>query len=133
MVSKEDAILIKSENNTNIYMVCGTQFEIDTRYEILDPMGQGAYGIVVAAKDLEGEEEEEENNLVAIKKIERAFEHKVFMQRTLRELKIQRLLQHENILGIRTILKPRSREDFSNIYIVSDLMETDLGAIIKST
>ena len=42
-------------------------------------MGQGAYGIVVAAKDLEGEEDEEENNLVAIKKIERAFEHKVFM------------------------------------------------------
>ena len=69
-------------------MVCGTQFEIDTRYEILDPMGQGAYGIVVAAKDLEVEEDEEENNLVAIKKIERAFEHKVFMQRTLRELKI---------------------------------------------
>ena len=95
-------------------------------------MGQGAYGIVVAAKDVEGEEEEEENNLVAIKKIERAFEHKVFMQRTLRELKIQRLLQHENILGIRTILKPKSREDFQNIYIVSDLMETDLGAIIKS-
>jgi serine/threonine protein kinase len=53
-------------------------------------MGQGAYGIVVAAKDLEGADEE--NNLVAIKKIEKAFEHKVFMQRTLRELKILRLL-----------------------------------------
>ena len=92
MVSKEDAILIKQDSKTNTYMVCGTQFEIESRYEILDPMGQGAYGIVVAAKDLEGEEDEEENNLVAIKKIERAFEHKVFMQRTLRELKIQRLL-----------------------------------------
>lgn len=53
-------------------------------------MGQGAYGVVVAAKDLEAEDEE--NNLVAIKKIEKAFEHKVFMQRTLRELKILRLL-----------------------------------------
>ena len=127
----QEAILIKQDNNTNTYIVCGTQFEIDSRYEIIDAMGQGAYGIVVAAKDVEGEEEEEENNLVAIKKIERAFEHKVFMQRTLRELKIQRLLQHENILGIRTILKPKSREDFQNIYIVSDLMETDLGAIIK--
>ena len=38
---------------------------------------------MVAAKDLEAEDQE--NNLVAIKKIERAFEHKVFMQRTLRE------------------------------------------------
>lgn len=42
---------------------------------------------MVAAKDEEAEEEGE-NTLVAIKKIERAFEHKVFMQRTLRELKI---------------------------------------------
>ena len=113
-------------------MVCGSQFEIDARYELLDAMGSGAYGIVVAAKDLEGEEEEAENNMVAIKKIERAFEHKIFMQRTLRELKIQRLLQHENILGIRTIMKPKSRQEFKDIYIVSDLMETDLGAIIKS-
>ena len=69
-------------------MVCGTQFEVDARYELQDALGSGAYGIVVSAKDLEGEDEEEENNMVAIKKIERAFEHKVFMQRTLRELKI---------------------------------------------
>ncbi len=40
----------------------------------------------MAAKDLEADEPED--NLVAIKKIERAFDHKVFMQRTLRELKI---------------------------------------------
>ena len=45
---------------------------------------------MVAAKDLMAEDQE--NNLVAIKKIERAFEHKLFMQRTLRELKILRLL-----------------------------------------
>lgn len=93
-------------------------------------MGQGAYGVVVAAKDVQADEPED--NLVAIKKIERAFDHKVFMQRTLRELKIQRLLQHENIIGVRTLLKPLSREEFDDIYVVSDLMETDLGAILKS-
>lgn len=86
---------------------------------------------MVAAKDLESEEDGDDN-LVAIKKIERAFEHKVFMQRTLRELKIQRLLQHENIIGIRTIIKPKSRVAFEDIYVVSDLMETDLASIIKS-
>jgi len=55
-------------------------------------------------EDEEEEEEEEEDGaedgMVAIKKIERAFEHKIFAQRTLRELKIQRLLHHENILSI---------------------------------
>lgn len=35
--------------------------------------------------------------LVAIKKIEKAFEHKIFTKRTLRELKILRLLKHENV------------------------------------
>lgn len=74
----------------NHWIVCSNKFEIDEQYEIIEAMGQGAYGIVVAAKDLLADDPED--NLVAIKKIERAFEHKVFMQRTLRELKIVRLL-----------------------------------------
>lgn len=61
---------------TNIYMVLGSRFEVNKRYEIIDPVGSGAYGVVVAAKDIESEDQE--NNLVAIKKIEKAFEHKVF-------------------------------------------------------
>jgi serine/threonine protein kinase len=75
-----------TSTDTNVYMVLGSKFEVDKRYEIIDPVGSGAYGVVVAAKDLETEDQE--NNLVAIKKIEKAFEHKVFAQRTLRELKI---------------------------------------------
>lgn len=52
------------------------RFEIIDKYEIIDVIGQGAYGIVVAAKDKE--------DLVAIKKIDKAFEHKIFAKRTLR-------------------------------------------------
>lgn len=37
---------------------------------------------------------------MAIKKIEKAFEHRVFAQRTLRELKILRLLDHDNVINI---------------------------------
>ena len=111
--------------DTKVYMVLGSKFEVDKRYEIIDPVGSGAYGVVVAARDLEAEDQE--NNLVAIKKIEKAFEHKVFAQRTLRELKIMRLLQHDNVIGVKTILKPASRKDFKEIYVVSELMETDLA------
>ena len=57
-------------------MVLGSKFEVEKRFEIIDPVGSGAYGVVVAAKDLLSEDEN--NNLVAIKKIEKAFEHKVF-------------------------------------------------------
>lgn len=35
-------------------------------------------------------------------------------------------------MGIKRILKPKSREDFKEIYVVSELMETDLAQIIKS-
>lgn len=51
--------------------------------------------MVVAAKDKKAKDPE--NDLVAIKKIEKAFEHKVFTKRTLRELKMLRLLAHENV------------------------------------
>jgi len=51
--------------------------------------------VVVAAKDKKAKDPE--NDLVAIKKIEKAFEHKVFTKRTLRELKMLRLMNHENV------------------------------------
>ena len=110
----------------------GSRFELPSKYEIIDPVGQGAYGVVVAAKDNSIPADEENSNLVAIKKIEKAFEHKVFTLRTLRELKIMRLLTHDNIMSVKTILKPKSLEEFTELYVVSELMETDLAQIIKS-
>ena len=68
-----------------------TKFEIEEYFEIIDAVGQGAYGIVVAAVD------NRDKKNVAIKKIEKAFDHKIFTKRTLRELKICRLLKHENV------------------------------------
>ena len=93
---------------------------------MLDVVGSGAYGVVTAAKD------QQTNKSVAIKKIEKSFEHPTFALRTLRELKINRLLVHYNIIRLLTIQLPTSRESFNEIYVVYDLMETDLGEIIKS-
>ena len=86
----------------------------------------------MAAKDTTVAEDAGESNLVAIKKIVKAFEHRVFSLRTYRELKIQRLLDHENILSIKRILAPKDRASFNEIYVVTELMETDLSQIIKS-
>ena len=133
-VTKEDDPNAANKD-THAYMVMGTRFEIDKKYEVIDPIGSGAYGVVVAAKDTSLANpggEGGETNLVAIKKIVKAFEHRVFSLRTYRELKIQRLLEHENVLGIKRILKPKDRESFNEIYVVSELMETDLAHIIKS-
>jgi len=79
----------------------------------------------VAAKD-KGEDGKEDS-LIAIKKMEKVFEHKIFAQRTLRELKIMRLLNHDNVLGLKNILDPGSMEAFKELYVMSELMETDLA------
>lgn len=35
----------------NQWIICGNQFDVDEKYVIVEAMGQGAYGVVVAAKD----------------------------------------------------------------------------------
>jgi len=113
------------------FLVTGTKFEVEAKYNILDEIGQGAYAVVVAATDKTIQPPLD--SLVAIKKIEKAFEHKIYTKRTLRELKIQRNLDNENIMSIKNILLPESREKFRDIYVVSELMETDLDQVIRST
>lgn len=56
----------------------------------------------------------------------------MYTKRTLREIRLLRLLQHENVIGIKTILPPLHRDGFRDLYVVSELMETDLSSIIKS-
>lgn len=102
------------------------EFKLPPRYEIIKPLGSGAYGLVVSAKDTKKDID------VAVKKMERTFEHVLFAKRTLRELKILRLLHHENVIELKTIINPGPIEEFKEIYAIFELMETDLGSIIKS-
>ena len=130
---KVEQLPVDPNSDNHQYQVMDTVFDIPKRYEVVDILGHGAYGIVVAARDQEVPKGASgEDNLVAIKKIVKAFEHRVFSLRTYRELKIQRLLEHENILGIKRLLQPKDRKSFSEIYVVFDLMEADLSKIIKS-
>lgn len=101
-------------------------------------VGSGAYGCVIQAEDKTCKNEKDKN--VAIKKIERAFEHRLYAKRTLRELKILRLIKHENVIlifilkivDLKTLLLPKSREEFDDVYMVTELLETDLAQVIKS-
>eukprot|EP00741_Cyanophora_paradoxa_P015073 tig00020848_g14544.t1 len=108
------------------YSVHGNTFEVDERYELVKPMGNGAYGQVCSARDnVSGE-------MVAIKKVSKAFEDLTDAKRTLREIKILSSLNHENVVRLRGVMKPESRELYEDIYLVEDLMETDLDWIIRS-
>lgn len=112
---------------TDCYQVQGTKFEVEKRYQILEPVSQGAYGVVCSADDrITG-------NKVAVKKIEGVFEHVTITKRTLRELRILRHLQHENLMQILNVFIPGAKGDFEEIYVVSELMETDLASTLRSS
>ena len=71
---------------------------------------------------------------MAIKKIPNAFQELTTAKRTYRELKILRHFNHENVIGIREILMPKELlTEFKDVYVVMDLMESDLHQIIHST
>jgi len=89
-------------------------------------IGKGAYGVVCSAKNAQNGEK------VAIKKIGNAFENLTDARRTLREIKLLRHLRHENIIGVRDIMKA-SRDRFNDVYLVYELMDTDLHQIIRSS
>ena len=70
---------------------------------------------------------------VAIKKIGNAFSDTVDAKRILREMKLMKKFSHENIVGLIDLIPPPSTAtDFDDIYIVQDLMDTDLHRIIYS-
>lgn len=68
---------------------------------------------------------------VAIKRIT-PFDHSMFCLRTLREIKLLRHFNHENIIAILDILRPPSLEEFTEVYLVQELMETDLHRVIRT-
>lgn len=63
---------------------------------------------------------------VAIKKIT-PFDHSMFCLRTLREMKLLRYFNHENIISILDIQKPRSYETFSEVYLIQVSITGDKG------
>ncbi|XP_062179164.1 mitogen-activated protein kinase 11-like isoform X2 [Phragmites australis] len=96
------------------------------RYEILEVIGKGSYGLVCSANDTQTGEK------VAIKKIHNIFEHISDAARILREIKLLRLLRHPDIVEIKHIMLPPSKKDFKDIYVVFELMESDLHQVIKA-
>jgi len=99
---------------------------VDKNYRLIKPIGNGAYGVVCSAENLVS------HTKVAIKKVTKAFSNLIETKRTLREVKLLRHFDHTNIMKIYDIMRPDSYNDFEDVYIVSELMNTDLHQIITS-
>ncbi|KAK4283622.1 hypothetical protein QN277_000552 [Acacia crassicarpa] len=112
----------KSSVDVNFF----TEYGEGSRYRIEEVIGKGSYGVVCSALDTHTGEK------VAIKKINDIFEHVSDATRILREIKLLRLLRHPDIVEIKHILLPPSRREFKDIYVVFELMESDLHQVIKA-
>jgi len=120
---------VEEQTGLATFTAGGTAFEVDARYTFIRSIGHGAYGVVVSANDARDKEK------VAIKKVSKAFEDLVDAKRILREIKLLRHFDHENVIHIKDLGVPNpdlGLAGFSDIYIVSELMETDLHRVIYS-
>jgi serine/threonine protein kinase len=97
------------------------------KYTLLDVIGEGAYGIVCSAIDNTTGEK------VAVKRIMKVFDEIPEAVRILRELKFLRFLrEHENIIKIKDVLLPGDRDNFNDVFVVFELMPTDLNRVLRS-
>lgn len=100
-------------------------FNISCALRLRKVLGQGAYGIVCSAYDRHS------GQTVAIKKIN-AFSDKIVALRTLREIKLLKTLQHENIVLLFEVQKPASFNEFNEVYLIQEYMDADLHHVIQN-
>jgi mitogen-activated protein kinase 1/3 len=125
-IKKQDKPSRIKRGKTHTFSVSATTFTVDERFELIKLIGIGAYGVVVSCID------NKTKTKVAIKKVQNAFEDLIDAKRILREIKLLKFFEHENIITLLDVMKPEKRTGYNDIYIISDLMETDLHKVIYS-
>jgi mitogen-activated protein kinase 1/3 len=101
--------------------------DIGDFFTVLDFIGSGAYGHVYACK----------NNItleyVAIKNCKNILSSRTLAKRTLRELRILRYCSHPNIITLKSIIMPQDLQNFTELNLIFELMDTDLAQVIRSS
>ncbi|ELU07082.1 hypothetical protein CAPTEDRAFT_214926 [Capitella teleta] len=90
------------------------------------PIGYGAFGVVWSVTD------PRDGKRVALKKMPNVFQNLISCKRVYRELKMLCHFKHDNVLSAQDILQPPHIDFFQEIYVVTELMQSDLHKIIVS-
>ncbi|KNC51534.1 CMGC/MAPK protein kinase [Thecamonas trahens ATCC 50062] len=110
---------------------------VDGRYRVEEVLGAGTSGVVARAVEVASGKE------VAVKKLSRLMDAKrlstealtLQAKRTLRELAIQGVLDHPNILALLDVM-PIAASDatsFTDLYLVVELVDVDLRSVLASS
>jgi len=90
------------------------------KYEVLGVVGEGAYGVVLKCRNKENTE------IVAIKKFKESEDDEIVRKTTLREVKILRMLKHENIVELREAFRRKGK-----LYLVFEYVEKNLLEVLE--
>ncbi|KAJ2786956.1 Cyclin-dependent kinase catalytic subunit [Coemansia interrupta] len=91
------------------------------RYEKLDKVGEGTYGVVYKARDVVT------NNIVAMKKIRLEGDDEGVPSTAIREISLLKELQHENIVRLLDIVYNEAK-----LYLVFEFLDLDLKKYMDS-
>jgi cyclin-dependent kinase 12/13 len=100
-------------------------------FDIKTQIGEGTYGQVYKAVDKASQD------IVALKKVRLENEKEGFPITAVREIKILRLLNHENIVNLKEIVTDKTdvldfRKDKGAFYLVFEYMDHDLMGLLES-
>lgn len=89
-------------------------------------IGYGAFGVVWSVTDPRS------GKRYALKKMPNVFSSVVSARRVFREVKMLCTLKHDNILAACDVLQPPTIDLFDEVYLLTELMQSDLHKIISS-
>ncbi|RLN74223.1 hypothetical protein BBJ28_00000590 [Nothophytophthora sp. Chile5] len=111
--------------NEDGFTINGCTFHVDPKYQPLDAIGQGSYGVVCSVHNSETDEK------LAIKKITPMAGDEWDATHTLREIRLMRCLgAHENIISLKDLSMCQEKDE---LYMMMELADTDLHRLIQSS
>ena len=113
----ESINVLKVDRNYYLNLPCN--------YEYISTLGKGAYGIVVQVKDAKT------NQMYAIKKCQNIHINYCTALRTLREIRILRLVRHPFIVHFNGILPLQQNLNSCDLYYIMEPMKYDLSFVLN--
>ena len=116
----------KITNKKHSFTFSKIKFTIEEKYEFIKQIGLGSFSAVCSCYD------RKDNRNVAIKKVTNAFDDLEDARHILREIKLLSFFDHDNIVTLLDVAKPENKLNYNDVYVITDLMETDLHRVIYS-
>lgn len=95
-------------------------WDVGDDYECISILGTGSYGSVCFGRH------KKSGKKVAIKQMKGIFDNETDCKRILREIKLLRRLDHPYIIKLFDIVEPKDLDNFSDVYLVLELADSDL-------